>query len=256
MKEGITIGKAATFIGTTAKAIRHYHKLGLVDEPPRDSSGYRRYGSAEVLQLAQVRTLAVAGVPLAKIKLMLARHTQHNEVFTDIEQRLTERIEDLTRRRDALRNLTKSNQEQLPDRALALLKRSAELGLTPEEIIHIRESFMLAKALFPNSFSDYIAHLEAALDDDVFIAFTKLSWEAITWKPNDPRIEALAVAMADHLLASPKLLDTLKCFEDHDKRHAMINRFGTNPTWSRLNMLFEDRLCSGGVDIQDNNGST
>ncbi|MET4612625.1 DNA-binding transcriptional MerR regulator [Rhodococcus sp. PvR044] len=66
MRNGVTIGQAAAFGGVTVKTVRHYHKLGLVKEPERDSSGYRRYGSAELLRLVQVRTLAAAGVPLAR----------------------------------------------------------------------------------------------------------------------------------------------------------------------------------------------
>jgi DNA-binding transcriptional MerR regulator len=59
---GVTIGQAAAFAGVTIKTVRHYHKLGLVDEPDRDSSGYRRYGSDDLLRLVQVRALADAGV--------------------------------------------------------------------------------------------------------------------------------------------------------------------------------------------------
>lgn len=64
---GVTIGQAAAFVGVTVKTVRHYHKLGVVEEPRRDGSGYRRYGSADLLRLVQVRTLAGAGVPLAEI---------------------------------------------------------------------------------------------------------------------------------------------------------------------------------------------
>ncbi|WP_369028458.1 MerR family DNA-binding transcriptional regulator, partial [Nocardia farcinica] len=45
MRTGVTIGQAAAFVGVTVKTVRHYHKLGLVAEPGRDSSGFRRYGS-------------------------------------------------------------------------------------------------------------------------------------------------------------------------------------------------------------------
>ncbi|HEX4226607.1 MAG TPA: MerR family transcriptional regulator, partial [Pseudonocardiaceae bacterium] len=55
MPEGITIGQAAAFAGVTIKTIRHYHVHGLVQEPERDSSGYRRYGSTDLLRLVQVR---------------------------------------------------------------------------------------------------------------------------------------------------------------------------------------------------------
>ncbi|MFD0268057.1 MerR family transcriptional regulator, partial [Streptomyces sp. NPDC127106] len=67
MTGGVTIGQAAAFAGVTVKTVRHYHQHGLIDEPRRDASGYRRYGSADLLRLIQVRTLAAAGVPLAEV---------------------------------------------------------------------------------------------------------------------------------------------------------------------------------------------
>jgi len=67
MANGLTIGQAAAFVGVTIKTVRHYHRLDLVAEPERDGSGYRRYGSPDLLRLIQVRTLAGAGVPLAEI---------------------------------------------------------------------------------------------------------------------------------------------------------------------------------------------
>ena len=42
MSKGVTIGQAAAFAGITVKTVRHYHEHGLVEEPRRDASGYRR----------------------------------------------------------------------------------------------------------------------------------------------------------------------------------------------------------------------
>ena len=66
MNHGLTISQAAAVAGVTVKTVRHYHRLRLVPEPRRDPSGYRRYGSAELLRLVSVRTLAEAGVPLGE----------------------------------------------------------------------------------------------------------------------------------------------------------------------------------------------
>jgi MerR family regulatory protein len=33
MTDGLTIGRAAAFPGVTIKTVRHYHRLGLADEP-------------------------------------------------------------------------------------------------------------------------------------------------------------------------------------------------------------------------------
>ena len=40
-----------------------YHAKGLLPEPERDCSGYRRYDAGAVVELIRIRTLAEAGVP-------------------------------------------------------------------------------------------------------------------------------------------------------------------------------------------------
>ena len=68
----ITIGQLAAYAGVTIKAVRHYHKRGLLEEPTRDSSGYRRYTAQHAIELVKIKTLAEAGVPLARVKELLA----------------------------------------------------------------------------------------------------------------------------------------------------------------------------------------
>ncbi|MFI9637158.1 MerR family transcriptional regulator [Nocardia sp. NPDC051929] len=67
----ITIGQLARYAGVTIKAVRVYHERGLLPEPPRDSSGYRRYSAEDAIDLVKIKTLARSGVPLARIKELL-----------------------------------------------------------------------------------------------------------------------------------------------------------------------------------------
>ena len=67
----LTIGQLAAYAGVTVRAVRHYHQIGLLPEPERDASGYRRYGATAVVSLIKIRTLADAGVPLSQIGRML-----------------------------------------------------------------------------------------------------------------------------------------------------------------------------------------
>ena len=69
---GITIGQLAKYAGVTIKAVRHYHKRGLLEERSPDSSGYRRYDASHAIQLVKIKTLSEAGVPLARVKQLLA----------------------------------------------------------------------------------------------------------------------------------------------------------------------------------------
>ncbi|GAA5103459.1 MerR family transcriptional regulator [Nocardia iowensis] len=79
--DGFTIGQAAAFAGIAVTTVRHYHRHGLIDEPERDSCGCRRYRSAELLRLVQVRTLAGAGVPLAEIGDLLDYLAQIEDIL-------------------------------------------------------------------------------------------------------------------------------------------------------------------------------
>ncbi|UJB45638.1 MerR family transcriptional regulator [Streptomyces sp. A1-5] len=255
MMSGVTIGQAAAFVGVTVKTVRHYHKLGLVEEPVRDSSGYRRYGSDELLRLVQVRTLAAAGVPLAETGPLLdADAAQFAATLVDVKQQLTAKIEELTARRDALQQLADGDRALLPDRACAILDRMPGLGFSPDYVAAQREALVLARALVPAGFDGFLTQLENWLDDPECIDLTKRGWEAETWEPDDPRIEELATAMADHYLANPTLLGSptsLQAWSKASTQYRLINnhRGDQAPIAARLTALTEAKLRSAGVPI-------
>ncbi len=64
----IKIGDAAAFVGTTPRAIRHYHEIGLVPEPVRGGDDRRRYGYEDMIRLLWIRKMADAGVALDDIR--------------------------------------------------------------------------------------------------------------------------------------------------------------------------------------------
>ena len=64
----LTIGQLAAHAGVSTKAVRVYHAKGLLPEPSRDASGYRRYAAQAIIDLTRIVTLAQAGVPLARIR--------------------------------------------------------------------------------------------------------------------------------------------------------------------------------------------
>nr|WP_042194032.1 MerR family transcriptional regulator [Kibdelosporangium sp. MJ126-NF4]CEL21033.1 regulatory protein, MerR [Kibdelosporangium sp. MJ126-NF4]CTQ95453.1 Transcriptional regulator, MerR family [Kibdelosporangium sp. MJ126-NF4] len=255
-RTGVTTGQAAAFAGVTIKTIRHYHQHGLLDEPPRDSSGYRRYGSADLLRLVQVRTLAAAGVPLAEVAGLLdADPDQFAAALVDVEQRLTDRINELHARRDTLRQLADGDRVLLPDRALAVLDRLTDLGFSPDYVAGQREALVLARALAPEFFDTFLTHLEHRLDDPEYVDLTKRSWDALSWNPDDPRIDQLATAVADNLLSNRELLTLPNSFaarSDADTRYGLINHHQEedhSPTMARLTALVEAKLRAAGLDI-------
>lgn len=255
MAEGLTIGQAAAFVGVTIKTVRHYHRLGLVAEPERDGSGYRRYGSADLLRLVQARTLAGAGVPLAEIgELLDADPERFAAALDDVHRRLTERIEDLIARRDTLHRLAHGDRALLPDRACTVLDRLVDLGLGPDYVATQREALVLSRALVPEVFEGFLTRLEHWLDDPEFVELTKRGLDARSWDPDDPRIEELASALADKLLADRALLATptgSRKPSDAAARYKLINhhREDQEPSIARLNALVEANLRAAGIDI-------
>ncbi|WP_411110576.1 MerR family transcriptional regulator [Streptomyces sp. c-19] len=255
MAGGLTIGQAAAFVGVTVKTVRHYHRLGLLAEPERDGSGYRRYGSADLLRLIQVRTLAGAGVPLAEIgDLLDADPERFAAALDDVHRRLTERIEDLVARRDTLHQLAHGDRVLLPDRACAVLERLAGLGFTSDYVAGQREALVLARALVPEIFDSFLTRLEHLLDDPEHVELTKRGWEAGSWDPDDPRIEELASALSEKLLADRALLARPTGFpsrSDAASRYGLVNhhREDEAPAVGRLNTLIEANLRAAGIFV-------
>lgn len=113
------IGELADIAGVTAKTIRYYEGLGLVDEPGRHANGYREYGADAVERLRFIRDSQAAGLTLAEVgeilgmkaagestcahtRDLLARHLA--EVDAQIERLLAARAEltAMAERADAL----------------------------------------------------------------------------------------------------------------------------------------------------------
>ncbi|MEV0078745.1 MerR family transcriptional regulator [Nocardia neocaledoniensis] len=255
MRNGVTIGQAAAFVGVTVKTVRHYHKLGLVAEPDRDSSGYRRYGSAELLRLVKVRTLAEAGVPLAEIEPLLdADADRFAAALAQVGRQLSARIDELTARRDTLHRLADGNRALLPDRAVALLERMPELGFPPAEVAATREGWVLARALVPEGFDEYLTDVENAVEDPEYVALFRRGVEARAWDPDDPRIEELAAALVAQLLANPaqlRIVTGLQARTEAATRYRMIAHHDQDEDTApgRLAMLIEAKLRAAGVYI-------
>src|SRR5664279_3522593 len=98
----LTIGQLARYTGVTSKTVRFYHSIGLLPEPARDTSGYRRYSAGDAIALMKVRALAEAGIPLAQIPALLTaspadRATAIDRIDNDLAHHIT-RLEDTRRR--------------------------------------------------------------------------------------------------------------------------------------------------------------
>lgn len=67
----LSIGEISDLLGITAKAIRHYHDIGALAEPPRADNGYRLYRGAEVQRILTILRLQGYGLTLRQIVFIL-----------------------------------------------------------------------------------------------------------------------------------------------------------------------------------------
>jgi DNA-binding transcriptional MerR regulator len=89
-RELLTIGEAAGLVGVTPKAIRHYHKLGLLGEPERSEAGYRLYGAEDLLRLRRIRRLRDLGLSLAQVRQVLGEPEGEPRLRAVLEALLSE----------------------------------------------------------------------------------------------------------------------------------------------------------------------
>lgn len=68
------IGELAAELGITTQAVRFYERAGLLKEPARTGSGYRRYGADDLKRLRFIRQAKELGFSLNEIGGMLRMH--------------------------------------------------------------------------------------------------------------------------------------------------------------------------------------
>ena len=78
----------ADLAGTTVKAVRHYHQIGLLELPARASNGYKQYEIAHLIRLLQIKRLSDLGVPLAQIGEMDTAGTEPAEAIRALDAEL------------------------------------------------------------------------------------------------------------------------------------------------------------------------
>ncbi len=91
----------AELAGTTVKAVRHYHEIGILDEPERRSNGYKQYGAAHLIRLLRIMRLKELGIPLAALRADAAAEDLPAAIRR-LDGELVERIEHLQRIRAEL----------------------------------------------------------------------------------------------------------------------------------------------------------
>lgn len=206
----LTIGQLAAYTGVTVRAIRHYHHIGLLPEPERDASGYRRYGAPAVVALLKIRTLADAGVPLAQIGRMLeADPPTFTTIADQIDGRLSAEIERLQASRRHIARLAAGDSLALPPEVVAYLDRLREIGTSERMLAAERDGWILMAARWPGEIQAWIPDKLAQLEDPRVVRLYRVLSQLMEPGPTDDTLlrEAvdIMVEVAEHAEAAGEI---------------------------------------------------
>lgn len=81
----MNIGEAAKQSGISAKMIRYYEQVGLLQPPQRTEAGYRLYGPNDVQTLVFIRRARELGFSLERIQTLLDLWRNRNRRSEDVK---------------------------------------------------------------------------------------------------------------------------------------------------------------------------
>ncbi|KXP11772.1 hypothetical protein AXK57_21200 [Tsukamurella pulmonis] len=156
--------EVAELAGTSLRTVRHYHDVGLLDEPVRRSNGYKAYGVEHLVRLVWIRRMTGLGFSLAQIATMDADGVD-DAAAEQLDAKLVADIERLQRVREELAALRSSTAPS--DLPPGLSAAATAHGLSPADR---KFSVVLAQLVGPAKAEEYArmltTHPRTAAGDD------------------------------------------------------------------------------------------
>lgn len=201
------IGDLARIVGVSTRTVRHYHRIGLLDEPARESNGYRTYALDDVVLLLRIRRLAETGMSLDEIADVLnddERHRDLDEVLAELDADLARQEKDIRDRRDRLAELRFTAAGSLvTERVDAIAQRIAGVykgGAAERMELALME---VMTTVIPGAVAAY----ETALDDPAMVAASGEIAAAFDALESASPDAAEVHALVDRIVASAGSLD-------------------------------------------------
>ncbi|HEV3355392.1 MAG TPA: MerR family transcriptional regulator [Pseudonocardiaceae bacterium] len=200
----LRIGELAELAGISTRAIRHYHRLGLLPEPERAPGGYRAYQLRDAVLLLRIRRLVELGLSLDQAAEILVDDQGRDirEILTELDEDLAEQQRRIGQRRtrlaELLANASASNFSAQLVEVLTDLDRvtASRPGVTRERLITALFE-LLAGEVSPGELRGYHAvFAEAEFTErthQLSVRFDALRGKA----PEDPAVAELANAVAE-----------------------------------------------------------
>ncbi len=107
-----TIGELSRLSQVNIETIRYYEKIGIMPNPPRNSSGYRIYSTPHLERLSFVRRSRELGFSQPEVRKLLALVDEHKYTCGEVREMTTKhlltvrnKIKDLRKLEKALANM-------------------------------------------------------------------------------------------------------------------------------------------------------
>jgi len=253
----VTIGQLASYAGVTIRAVRHYHQVGLLPEPGRNASGYRTYDADAVVRLIRIRTLAEAGVPLARVQELLdADAKAFAEGTAQIDLELRAQIRGLQEHRRRIAQLASGDSLAVPDEVADYLDKVRAIG-APESLIEAeRDAWILVAARYPDQIAAFMDDKVRQLEDPRTVRFYQLISRMLSG--DEERVqEHLVREMADLLVemfedaaASGQLEQQDLNMDDSAFVQLLDSMAQGHPMVTRLQELIAERGWTGWTRIE------
>ncbi|MGY5127556.1 helix-turn-helix domain-containing protein [Streptomyces nigrescens] len=163
----------AELAGTSLRAVRHYHEVGLLDEPERRVNGYKQYTVAHLVRLLRIKRLVDLGFSLSQIAEMGDADDHPEEALRALDAELAATIERLQRARMELGFiLRKSAPTDLPPQ---FATAAADTPMSEADRLFVT---VMSRVLGPQGMAAWAGLMKDPLVDPAGAAFDQLPADA------------------------------------------------------------------------------
>ncbi|MGV3551604.1 Cu(I)-responsive transcriptional regulator [Rhizobium sp.] len=104
----MNIGQASKASGVSAKMIRYYEQIGLIQPAHRTDSSYRIYADNDIHTLSFIRRARDLGFSVEQMKTLLALWRDRSRASADVKAIALEQIAELERKAAAIAEMTRT----------------------------------------------------------------------------------------------------------------------------------------------------